>query len=154
MTLLMQLQILASLMLTVSLGYASESRPGAPEQRSVVAPSVTNIMTMPVGLAGSPKLTAQEAESLRLRLSEGHIQSRKQLESILPRGSVLMPVSYSSFYPLDRNGKPSPYTEAISVCRLNEQHDLVVVEDNRSGSDVLRRCLIRDIPEQKGGPQK
>jgi len=129
----------------------SQSRAGAPQQHTNGIP---DIISMPVGFAGWPTLTSNEVASLQLRLSQAHIESRTNLEAVLLRGSKLMPITHALCSPLDRDGKAHPYTETVSVCRLNEQKDLVVVEDNRGGSEVVRRCFIRDVLSGKEGPQK
>jgi hypothetical protein len=148
---LMHLHTFALLLLAGISGGAAESRAGAPQQQTNTAP---NVIWMPVGFAGWPTLTSEEVASLQLRLSQAHIESRTNLETALLRSSKLMPVSYAFCSPLDRDGRAHPYTETVSVCRLNKQNDLVVVEDDRSGIDVVRRWFIRDIPDGKGGPQK
>ena len=141
----------ASLLLATLCMCAGQSRAAAPQQHTNGIPDV---ISMPVGFAGWPMLTSNEVASLQLRLSQAHIESRTNLEAVLLQGSKLMPISHALCSPLDRDGKGHPYTETVSVCRLNVQKDLVVVEDNRSGTDVVRRCFIRDVPSGKGGPQK
>jgi len=147
----MHLHTFALLLLAGVSGYAGESQPGAPQQQTNTVPSV---ISMPVGFAGSPTLTSEEVASLRLRLSQAQVEFRTNLEAALPRGSKLMPVRYALWFPLDHDGQAHPYTETVSVCRLNEQKDLVVVEDNRSGVEVVRRWFIRDISDRKEGLQK
>ncbi|HYG33913.1 MAG TPA: hypothetical protein VEC99_03965 [Clostridia bacterium] len=151
MTKHLQLKILVLLLLVASGGCAVK-----PEVRSsqLQAGAAPNVISVPLGFSGSPTLTAEEVVSLQSQLSKAHIQSRTDLEAALPRGLPLIPVSYVLCSPLDRNGKPKPYTETISVCRLNTQKDLVVVEDNRSGVDVVRRWFVRDITNPKGGLPK
>ncbi|HZR29839.1 MAG TPA: hypothetical protein VFA71_13760 [Terriglobales bacterium] len=57
-----------------------------------------------------------------------------------------MPVSYALMSPVDANGRARPYTETTTVCRLTEDRDLVVVEDDRSGKDIIQKWFIRDLP--------
>jgi hypothetical protein len=100
---------------------------------------------MPLGFAGSPTLTPAQVESLRTRLSKQEFRERADLEAALPH-LRLMPVSYALMSPIDANGRARPYTETTSVCRLTEDRDLVVVENNRSGKNIIQKWFIRDLP--------
>lgn len=137
--------VIAAVML-IGLG-SVVAEPPAPQQQTNTCP---NVIAMPVGFAGWPILSSNEVASLQSRLtSQVHIGSLTNLESMLPRGSSLMGVRYALCSPLDQNGRAHPYTESTFVCRLNEQKDLVVVADNRSGAEVVQRWFIRDLPEPK-----
>jgi hypothetical protein len=130
---------------------AGEARAGASQQQTNAVPDV---ISMPVGFAGWPTLTSNEVASLQLRLSQAHIVTLTDLEAELPRASKLVPVSYAFCSPLDRDGNAHLYTETVSVCRLNAQKDIVVVEDDRSRVNVVRKWFIRDIQEREQGSQK
>ena len=103
------------------------------------------VISMPLGFAGSPTLTPAQVESLRTRLSKQEFRERADLEAALPH-LRLMPVSYALMSPIDANGRARPYTETTSVCRLTEDRDLVVVENNRSGKNIIQKWFIRDLP--------
>jgi hypothetical protein len=148
---LMHLHTFALLLVAAISERAGESRAGAPQQQTNTVP---NVLSMPVRFAGWPALTSEEVASLQARLSQGHFESLTNLETALLRGSKLMPVSFVFCSQLGRDEKAHPYDETISVIRLNEQKDLVVVEDNRSGVNVIRRWFIRDVPGGTRGPQK
>jgi hypothetical protein len=140
------LVIAAVLLLAGLRSVAAESRAGAPQQQTNSCPNVT---PMPVGFAGWPTLSSNEVESLRSILSQAPTGSVTNLESLLPRGSSLMGVSYALCSPVERNGRAHPHTESVFVCRLNEQKDLVVVCDNKSGAEVVQRWFIRDLRDPK-----
>ena len=148
---IMRLHTLALLLLAAISGCVGESPAGAPRRQTNTVP---NVVSIPVGFMGWPTLTSKEVASLQVRLSQARIESRSNLEAVFLRGSKLMPVSYDLCSPLDRDGKAHPYTRTVSVCRFNEEKDLVVVEDDRSGVDVVRSWFIRDLPGGKGGAQK
>lgn len=103
------------------------------------------VIVMPLDSARGPTLAPTEVESLHRRMSKQRLQERAVLEAALPRGLRLMPVSYSLMSLVDASGSTHPYTETISVCRLSKDWDLVVVEDNRSGKDIVRDWVIRDL---------
>lgn len=142
------LALSAALILIAFSSVAAESRAGAPQQQTNSCP---NVIAMPVGFAGWPTLSSNEVASLQLRLSRAHIASRTNIESLLPRGSKLMGVSYSLCTLVGSNGRVHPYTESVFVCRLNIQKDLVVVCDNRSGDEVVKGWFIRNLPDPKKG---
>lgn len=104
-----------------------------------------NVIATPLGFAGSPALTLAQVESLRTRLSKQEFRETSDLKVALPH-LCLMPVYHALLSPVDANGRARPYTETISVCRLTEDQDLVVVEDNRSGKNIIRNWFIRDLP--------
>jgi len=97
---------------------------------------------MPLGFAGSPVLTPAQVASMRSLLSKQEFKEMADLRTALPDGLRFMPVSYGSAYPPDA----SPYTITTSVCRLSEDHDLVIVEDNRTGKNIIQKWFIRDLP--------
>jgi len=103
-----------------------------------------DVISMPL-VAGFPTLTPAQVESLRTRLSNLKFREIADLEAALP-GLLFMPVSYALMSPVDANGRARPYTETTTVCRLTEDRDLVVVEDDRSGKDIIQKWFIRDLP--------
>lgn len=118
------------------------------------SPSVTSAPTTPPDVISAPlswsaALTPPQVESIRSLLSRREFKEMAALRAALPDGLRFMGVSYAFVSPLDANGRPSPYTEAISVCRLSEDRDLVIVEDNRTGKNIIRNWFIRDLPTHK-----
>ena len=98
-------------------------------------------------------LTSEQVDSLAVRLSKQHLTDSDDLQAALPPGFRLMPVGYGFCSPLDANGRATPYTETTSVCRLSKDRDIVVIEDNRTGSQIISKWFIRDLskinnPEQ------
>lgn len=108
--------------------------------------AIPDVIPMPLGFAGSPALTPAEIASLRSVLSQREFTHMADLRAALPDGLRFMPVRYALMSPLDANGTAQPYTQTTSVCRLSEDQDLVVIEEDRSGSDIIERCFIRDLP--------
>jgi hypothetical protein len=135
----------------VSSGGAATDAPGTNSWSYLKVPSEDNVITMPMRLA-SP-LTSPQVASLENRLSKENFTNSANLKAALPKGAMLFPVAY--LLRAERTtGVTRPYTEKISVCRLCENKDLVVIEDNRSGVDVIRKWLIRDVAHGKRSSQR
>src|ERR1041384_1284248 len=86
-------------------------------------PTPPDVISTPVGFAGSPALTPPQIESIRSLLSKQEFKEMAFLQAALPAGLRFMPARYSLISPVDTNGRPIPCTETISVCRLNEDRD-------------------------------
>jgi hypothetical protein len=96
----------------------------------------------------SLKLTSEEVAALKVTLSKKQIQTQEDITAELPRHAILAGVRYSMISPLDSNGRPAPYTQSTFVCRLSERYDIVVVEDNRTGANIVRHWVIRDLSKK------
>lgn len=116
-------------------------------------PTYPDVIT--VSFSSSSKLTSDQVTALNEKLSTKQFKNSDDLAAALPPGFRFMPVSYALMQPpLDGSGKTGPYTETISVCRLSEDSDIVVIEDNRSGTNILQNWSIRDLSKvdmQKNG---
>jgi len=108
-------------------------------------PAAPDVITMRL-LPASPVLTQEKVESLRSLLLTQRFRQLEDLKAALPKDFLFLGVCYTLKSPFDASGKMRPYTESVFVCRLNEDHDLVVVEDDRTGKDTIQNWFIRDLP--------
>ena len=138
----MRLHLLVILLCVAGVGCQTHHSPSV----SSATPTPPDVISMPLGFAGSPALTPPQIESIRLLLSKQEFKEMAVLQAALPDGLRFMGVSYDLMSPLDENGRARPYTRTTSVCRLSEDRDLVIVEDNRTGKNIIERWFIRDLP--------
>lgn len=103
-----------------------------------------DVISMPLA-AGSPALPPAQIESIHSLLSEQEFKAMADLKNALPDGLFFREVSYALMSRFDEDGRAHPYTETISVCRLSEDRDLVIVEDNQAGTRGIQRWFIRDL---------
>ena len=125
--------------------FPSDRKKGELSTSHAQSTQLPDVITMPLGFASSPQLTQEQVASLAMRLSQQHFGQMADLEASLPRGSRLMPVCYSTLSAVDANGRAKPYNETISVCRLSEDRDIVIIEDDSSGVDLIQKWFIRDL---------
>jgi hypothetical protein len=125
--------LVLSLLSIALVGKISASENGVPNVDDVVSPG------------RSLKLTSEQVVALKATLSKKRIQTQDDITAELPRRAVLAGVRYSLISPLEANGRPTPYTQATFVCRLNDRYDIVVIEDDRAGSNIVRHWIIRDL---------
>lgn len=107
-----------------------------------------DVAPLPQGFAGSPVLTPAQVESIRVVLLDQEFTEMEALQAALPDGLIFMPRSHALMSSIGEDGQAHPYTEVVSVCRLGEDQDLLVVSDNRSGWDVIQQCFIRDLNDR------
>ena len=134
--------LLLLILLTVAVTGCRTHQPRFSDYTPPAAPDVitTRLFSAP------PGLTQEKVESLRSLLLKQQFRELEDLKAVLPEGSLFAGVRYTLKSPFDTTGKMAPYTESVFVCRLNEDHDLVVVEDDRSGKDIIQNWFIRDLP--------
>lgn len=129
------------ILLTVSVVGCRTHQPRFANYRLPAAP---HVITMP--LLSQEPMTREQIEALRARLLKQEFRDLAEVKAALPDGFIFGGVSYASKDTFDSHGTHIPYTEAVFVCRLNEDHDLVIVEDHRSGKDLIQNWFIRDSP--------
>jgi len=142
---IMRLQLVTILLCIGNLG----CRTHHPSSVTSAPPTPPEVISMPLGFAASPALTPAQIRSIHSLLSKQDFKEMADLRAVLPGGLRFMPVSHALMSPIDANGRARPYTEMISVCRLSEHRDVVVVEDNRTGKNIIQRWFIRDLPAHR-----
>lgn len=137
-------QLLVILLCALSIGCQTPPKPASPA--AITPPPYPDVVTVWPGFAGSPILTSDQVASLAETLSTRQFKDSADLAAALPSGFRFMPVSYALMQPpLDGSGRTGPYTETISVCRLSQDRDIVVIEDDRSGTNILQNWFLRDL---------
>ena len=119
----------------------------AAEALNSVPPSLARIVSGHV--ARNASLSSNEVVSLKLRLSKKELKTETDVLAELPPKSRFLPVSYGLIGYTLENGRPAAYTETVSVCGLSHQYDILIVEDNRTGTNLLRQWIIRDLSKLK-----
>jgi hypothetical protein len=119
-----------------------------PRFNGYTPPTAPDVLTLPPW-SDSTGLTREKVESIRSVLLKHQFKNISDVEAALPDGMRFFSIYYGLKDTMDSNGTHTLYNEIISVCRLNEDQDLVVVEDDRSATDIIQNWFIRDLPIQK-----
>ena len=126
---------------------AEQPKTFAAEAFETIPPKLARIV--PGRVWRNASLSSNEVVSLKLRLSKKELKTEADVLAELPTKSRFEGASYALIGYTDENRRPALYTETILVCGLSHQYDIVIVEDNRSGTNLLRQWVIRDLSRIK-----
>ena len=126
---------------------AEQLKAFAAETFETVPPKLARVV--PGHVWRDASLSSNEVVSLKLRLSKKELKTEADVLAELPTKSRFEGASYALIGYTDENRRPALYTETILVCGLSPQYDIVIVEDNRNGTNVLRQWVIRDLSQIK-----